>query len=355
MNVLQEMTKNTPTQLWCDSCDPREVGEALGWGATGVTSNPPLVLAAVKKQAEKWRNRAVELAATDATATEVDIAWQILEEASCATAKLLVPAFGDSGGEGGRMSVQVDPKLYRDADAMADQAERLSQLAPNIIVKIPATEAGVRAVEEATYRGVSILGTVLYTVSQALALAEAVERGLARREEEGLDNSDIHPRCAIMVGRLDDWLKAVVARDGMMLDPGHLEWAGVAVFKRAYELFEERGYRTRLLSAAFRNHMHWSQFIGGQVVVSPPFGWQQNYIASDLTVEDRMGLPVDAAALEGLAKVEDFLRAYEPDGMEPAEFDGFGATARTLRQFLGAMADLQSFVRDAILPEPIGK
>ena len=90
-------------------------------------------------------------------------------------------------------------------------------------------------------------------------MAEAVERGLKRREQEGKDIETMGPVCTIMVGRLDDWLKVVADKQDISVDPGVLEWAGVAVFKKTYRLFQERGYRIRLLSAAFRNHMHWSE------------------------------------------------------------------------------------------------
>ena len=56
-----------------------------------------------------------------------------------------------------------------------------------------------------------------------------------------------------------------IEKENIAIDPGYAEWAGVAVLKKAYRLFRERGYRTRLLSAAFRNHMHWSEFIGGDL------------------------------------------------------------------------------------------
>ena len=65
------------------------------------------------------------------------------------------------------------------------QAIRFSRLAPNMIVKIAATHAGIVAIEEATYRGISINATVSFTLPQAIAVAEAVERGLKRREAEG--------------------------------------------------------------------------------------------------------------------------------------------------------------------------
>ena len=127
------------------------------------------------------------------------------------------------------------------------QAEEFNGLAPNMIVKIPVTQAGIPAIEEATYRGISINATVCFTLPQCIAVAEAVERGLKRREREGKEIATMGPVCTIMVGRLDDWLKVLAEKNNVAIDPGYLEWAGVAVFKKTYQLFRERGYR----SAAF--------------------------------------------------------------------------------------------------------
>jgi len=161
------------------------------------------------------------------------------------------------------------------------------------------------------------------------------------------------PVCTIMVGRLDDWLKAVMEKENICVDPGYLEWAGVAVFKKAYAIFQERGYRLRLLSAAFRNHMHWSEFIGGDVVISPPCAWQKRYNASDIEVVPRIGKPVDRHIVdELLRRFDDFRRAWSEDGLRPDEFDLFGPTVRTLRQFNAACTDLAVLVRDFMLPNP---
>ena len=291
-------------------------------------------------------------AADNPTMSEAEIGWTAVRQMSVEAAEALLPAFERYAGRNGRLSVQTDPRLHRDGDALVAQAVEFAGLAPNIIVKIPATESGVAAMEEATYRGVSINATVSFSVPQALAVGEAVERGLRRREAEGLDISTMGPVVTIMVGRLDDWLKVVVARDGIDIDPEHLEWGGVAAFKQAYRIFGERGYRSRLLSAAFRNTLQWSEFIGGDVVISPPFAWQQKIQASGVSAEPRMDNPVDPAILESLLRLEDFRRAYEPDGMTPDEFATFGPTARTLRQFLAADADLDALVREVIIPNP---
>jgi len=200
---------------------------------------------------------------------------------------------------------------------------------------------------------VSINATVSFTVPQAIAVAEAIEAGLRRREAEGLDVASMGPVCTIMVGRLDDWIKQSADKARLVLDPGYYEWAGVAAFKKAYALYQERGYRTRLLSAAFRNVMHWSELVGGDVVISPPFDWQVRFNASGISPEPRIDEPVAPHVLEALyANLPEFRRAYDEDGMTPAEFDGFGATLRTLRQFLTANTDLEALVRDVVVPNP---
>jgi len=161
------------------------------------------------------------------------------------------------------------------------------------------------------------------------------------------------PVCTIMVGRLDDWLKVLAEKENITIEPGHLEWAGVAVFKKTYKIFEERGYRVRLLSAAFRNHMHWSEFIGGNVVISPPHAWQVRFNASDVVVRPRIDEPVDTRIVNELSKkFSDFRRASELGGLSIEQFDSFGATRRTLRQFITACHDLDGVVRDILIPNP---
>jgi transaldolase len=349
---LLRMVQETPTRLWNDSATPEELAASIGWGAVGATCNPVLALAALRSDLPRWENRIREYAEEHPTASESQVGWTMVKELSVQAAELLSDAFTEHAGRNGRLSVQTDPRLHRDADALVAQALDFDALAPNIIVKIPATEPGIRAMEEATYHGVSINATVSFTVPQAVAVAEAIERGLERREAEGLDVSRLGPVCTIMVGRLDDWLKALAARDGVAVDPAVLEWAGVAVFKRAHDIFLERGFRTRLLSAAFRNTLHWSELVGGDVVISPPYEWQLRLNASGIEPEPRIHVPVSSTVLDGLRGFADFRRAYGAEPMPVGDFEGFGATRRTLRQFLAASADLDAQVRDVLLPDP---
>jgi transaldolase len=348
-----QQTVRLGTDLWNDSSDPAELEYAIANGAVGATSNPPITLDVLRREPDRWRARARELYSSFPTWTESQITWQLYQEIALRGAAVLLPTFERTRGVHGRLSIQTDPAFYRDTDRMLEQGLRFAGLAPNLQVKFPTTRAGVVAIEEATYQGVNINATVSFTVPQALAVGEAVERALDRRASEGRPTSDMHPVCTIMVGRLDDWMRAFADRDGLSLTPGVADWAGVAAFKRAYGLYRERGFRTRLLAAAYRHHLHWSQLIGGDVVLSMPHAWQVRFNASSVEVRPRIDDPVDPAIVgELLDRVPDFGRAYEPDGLEVDAFDGFGATVRTLRQFMTASDELVAAIRDFVLPNP---
>jgi transaldolase len=251
------------------------------------------------------------------------------------------------------LSIQTDPALFRNRDALLEQAEAFSKLAPNMMVKVPATSAGIAMLEEATYRGVSLNVTVSFTVPQVIASAEAIERGLERREREGHNLSAMQPRVTMMVGRTDDWMKVVVKRDNIDINPEYLKWCGVACFKKAYSIYEARGYRARLLAAAYRNFGHWTEFVGGDVTLTIPYEWQLKFNESDVKPTPRMDVPVDPAIVDILyTSIPDYRRAYNEDGLAVEEFDTYGATVRTLRSFHEASHNFVGVIRDMMLPNP---
>ncbi|MDR1637797.1 MAG: transaldolase family protein [Treponema sp.] len=353
---LYEMTQKSPTEFWNDSCAQAELSDAITYGATGGTSNPTIVGQVLKKELDTWRPKIVELIKNNPTADEDFIAWRTMEMITVNAAKLLKPIYDKNKGRNGRLSIQTNTKYYRNAKAIVEQALYFNTLYPNNNIKLPVTKAGIEAIEELSYQGVSVNATVSFTVPQCIAVAEAVERGFKRREKEGKDVSSMSPVCTIMVGRLDDWLKVQCAKKGIVIDPGYLEWPGVAAAKRAYRLYKERGYRIRLLNAAFRNQFHWSEFIGGDMSMTITYDWQQRFNTSDVEVKNRIDDPVDPRIIADLEKkFPDFIRAYNEDGMKPEEFENFGSTRRTLLAFLESYADLVAVIRGIMITNPDAK
>lgn len=350
---LHEMTLTTPTTYWNDSCSVEELRYAIERGASGATSNPVIVLNVLKKEMHLWRERILQVIADHPSWAETQVSWYVYQELALSGARLLLPVHERQERRWGRLSIQTDPALYRNRDAILEQADHFSRLAPNMQVKIPATSAGIAMIEEATYRGINLNVTVSFSVPQVLAAAEAIERGLRRRDAEDRDSSTMSPVVTMMVGRNDDWMKVVVKRDGIDIDPAYLEWCGVACFKKAYGIFRERRYRARLLAAAYRNFLHWTEFVGGDVTLTMPWEWQVKYNESDVRPAPRMEVPVDRQIVDALyARIPDFRRAYDVDGLTVEEFDTFGPTVRTLRSFIEAWHTFVGSIRDFMLPNP---
>ena len=350
---LHQMAMTTPTQFWNDSSSVEELTYAIGNGAVGATSNPPITLNVLKKEMHLWKDYIQQTVREHPDWSETRISWQIFESIAANGAKLLLPVFEQMEHKRGRLSIQTDPANFAISDAILHQAVYFNTLGENMQVKIPVTKAGIAAIEEATYQGVNINATVSFTVPQVVAVGAAVERGLKRREAEGKDVSTMSPVCTLMVGRTDDWIKVLAKKNNVTIDPEYLEWPGVACFKKGYEIYQQRGYRTRLLSAAYRNFYHWTEFVGGNVTLTLPYEWQLKFNASDVKIEDRMQIPVKPEIIDALyGSFPDFRRAYDVDGMAIDEFDSYGATVRTLRSFIGAWHDLVAVIRDFILPDP---
>jgi transaldolase len=350
---LYQTATTTPTDYWNDSCSVEELTYAIGNGAVGATTNPQIVLMVLKKEMHLWHDRIERMIADNPTWDESEVAWKLIEEMAMHGAGLLAPIWQRHAGRKGRISIQTNPMFYRNWEAIVAQARHFDTLAPNMQVKMPVTKAGIRAIEECTYHGVNVNATVSFTVPQAIAVAEAVERGLDRRAAEGQDISHMAPVCTIMVGRNDDWMQVVAKRDAIDIDPSYLAWAGIATFKKAYGIWQERKYRVRLLAAAYRHLGHWSEFIGGDIVLTIPYEWQLKINASDIPVVSRIGDPVAAHIVDALyEKLPEFRKAYDENGLTVEEFDSYGATVRTLRGFIAAAHDLMAVVRDFMLPNP---
>lgn len=175
-----------------------------------------------------------------------------------------------TNGSDGRVSIQTDPRLYRDPQALLAQAERFSKLAPNIIVKIPATRIGLQVIERAVALGVSV--------------TEAIERGLpcAAATTPGWIR-DASSRS--WAGGSTTGSRSQPGAPGILFEPGVLDWAGVAAAKKAYGIFRERGHRSRLLVGAFRSHLLFCEFIGGDLVITIPAEWHDRIQASGIAVD----------------------------------------------------------------------
>ena len=337
-------------QWWNDSCDPAHLAEAVAQGATGATSNPVIVEATVSAHQDLWLPVVRQLAQAHPDDSSEAITWKLIAEMGRQAAEILRPVYEASNGARGYLSLQVNPEYNLDTDRMIVQAQELAALAPNIAIKLPTTECGLKAAEELVAQGVSVNTTVSFTVAQAVAAAEAIERGLDRYTASGHDASRIFPYVTIMVGRIGDSLKRTGSARGVQdMDEDALFRSGTLVFKYAAQLFQTRGYRSTLLAAAYRHEVQWSEIIGPNVLQSIPYAWWKAFNSSGATIRATVEEPINETAVQSLRQTfPEFDQFYQPDGLAIAEFQTFEASAATLDQFVAGYRTLVELVASTI-------
>jgi transaldolase len=327
-SYLSWLAHQTPTAWWHDSGDPVELDHGLAQGASGVTTNPVLTNHALKAHPQLWRSL---IGTLDPDLAPQERAITLMRAVVCGAAAKLATQHTASDGALGYVCAQVDPTKAGDREAMLTMARRYHTWAPNIAVKLPVTAAGLDVLEACVAEGITITATVSFTVPQVVAVAERHRRGAARAREAGITPG--HCFAVIMIGRLDDYLRDVAWDSKASVSEADIQKAGLAVSKRAYQIYQAQGYEAVLLVAALRGTYHMTELAGAELIMSIHPRYQAILLESGLPRERRIDLPVEPGAVERLLKMPEFVRSLEPDGMKPQEFIAFGATQRTLSQF----------------------
>ena len=203
----------------------------------GVTTNPTIFAGALSKGAA-YAEQMRELAAAGASVEEAVFA------ATCddvrAACDVFAPVYKASNGFDGRVSIEVDPRLARDAEGTAKMARELYERVgrENVMIKIPATQEGLRPIAETLAAGISVNVTLIFSLTRYREVINAYMLGLEQALENGKDLSTIHSVASFFVSRVDteiDTRLEAAGGDAVQLKGK----AGLANARLAYEVFEE--------------------------------------------------------------------------------------------------------------------
>lgn len=203
----------------------------------GVTTNPTIFAGALSKGAA-YAEQMRELAAAGASVEEAVFA------ATCDDVRnacdVFEPVYKASNGFDGRVSIEVDPRLARDAEGTAKMARELYERVgrENVMIKIPATQEGLRPIAETLAAGISVNVTLIFSLTRYREVINAYMLGLEQALENGKDLSTIHSVASFFVSRVDTEIDARLEAAGG--DAVQLKGkAGLANARLAYEVFEE--------------------------------------------------------------------------------------------------------------------
>ncbi|MFI8067483.1 transaldolase [Streptomyces sp. NPDC086033] len=246
--------------IWLDDLSRKRIesGNLAGLVATkhvvGVTTNPSIFQAAIGS-GEGYEEQLTDLATRGVT---VDEAVRMMTTADVrAAADVLRPVYDATGGRDGRVSIEVDPRLAHNTAATIAEAKQLAWLVdrPNVMIKIPATTAGLPAITEVIGLGISVNVTLIFSLERYREVMDAYLAGLEKAAKKGLDLSTIHSVASFFVSRVDseiDKRLTVLGTDRALALKGR---AALANARLAYEAYEDvfTGERWNSLGGARAN------------------------------------------------------------------------------------------------------
>ena len=204
----------------------------------GVTTNPTIFQLALSQghaydaQLAELAERGADVDATIRTATTDDV------RAAC---DVLRPQWEASDGVDGRVSIEVDPRLAHDTDKTILQAIELWKIVdrPNLLIKIPATRAGLPAITATLAEGISVNVTLIFSVDRHRAVMDAYLAGLEAAKAGGHDLTKIHSVASFFVSRVDTEIDKRLEKIGTEDALALRGQAGVANARLAYAAYEE--------------------------------------------------------------------------------------------------------------------
>ncbi len=323
----------------------------------GCTTNPPLSWQAVQSDPELWGRLVDKMIQANPSLGLKELVWLTYKEVVKRGAEMYLPIFEASGGRFGWISGQLDPRLFTETEEMVRDAEELSALSPNVMVKVPASMQGIEVVKILTSKGISTNTTVCFTLPQILASANAAMEGIRIAEQNGVNLGRWRAVITMMIGRLteQETLDIQAKRQNIELSWQDKHWFGIAVFRRAYRTLTENGYASKMLACSMRpgplvagKIRFWDvqKIAGGDIVYTcPPYVLEPLFeIGDDLIFRPEIEEEIPAEVMDKLMKIPYCLQAYDPNGLALEQFNSHPSTISTVETFSKGFAGLEEFI-----------
>ncbi len=324
----------------------------------GCTTNPPLSWQAVQSDIDfwgKWIDQAIQV---HPGATLEELTWLTYKEVVKRGAEMYLPIFEASKGRFGWISGQLDPRLFTETDKMVQDAEELSALSPNVMIKVPASMQGIEVVKILTSKGIGTNTTVCFTLPQIMASANAAMEGIRIAESNKVNMSKWRAVITMMIGRLTEQktLDVQAERRNIQLSWQDKHWFGIAVFRRAYRLLSEGGFASKMLACSMRvgplvagKMRFWDVELlaGGAIVYTcPPYVLEPLFeFGDELDFHPVIEAGVPHQVMDKLLKIPFCIQAYDPNGLELEQFNDHPSTVSTVEAFSKGFTGLEGFIR----------
>ncbi len=319
MSYFHRVSSQTRTRFWINNVTREQARLALENGATGCTQNPSFTYKMLVHPEEgeyaKDLYRKILREEPDDSEALVKLQRELVGE----VAKQFLPLYEQSGGQLGYVSIQGDP-FDESYDNIMEKARYNREAGPNIMIKIPATDHGIEAIEQCVREGIPLNCTEVFALQQVIDVMDAYERGA-----KGMKNPPV-VYISHIAGIFDQYLAAQAREQGIDISSDALWYAGKIVAQKVRAYMDDRNTPIKLINGGARGLQHFTEWVGGDV--SNTINWSgtaDKLIEQDPPVVRRFDAPVPPAILDELVnKLPDFEKAYFTGRLKPEEYEPFG-------------------------------
>jgi transaldolase len=327
----------------------------------GCTTNPPLSLTAVKNDPALWNEWIDDLIASNPGLELNEYFWLTYKEVIRRGAEMMMPIWEASGGRFGYISGQLDPRLLTDVDKMVETAQEIRAIAPNLMIKVPASTEGVEVVRILTSMAIPTNVTTCFTIPQIWAVANAAAAGVEIAKEKGIVMDNWRAVITMMIGRLTEnpALEQQAQRRGIQLTWADKHWLGIYIFRKAFHLLKDNALPSKMLACSMRygplvggkNHFWDIEKIAGDIVYTmPPYVLKPLFQkCGELTFDEEILYEdVPYEVIDKMSKIPYVLQSWDENGMEIDQFNSHPATIATAEIFSKASLGLEQYVGERL-------
>ena len=319
-DYFKRVAAMTPTQFWINNVTEEEARMAIEAGAVGCTQNPSfaynMLVHPTKSEEARKVLREILKEEKDDSMVEVKLQRALVAK----IAKIFYPIYEATNGELGYVSIQGDP--YDESyETIMRLAHFNREAGENIMIKIPATDDGIKAIEQCAAEGIPLNCTEVMSMDQTIDVLDAYERGIAR----GCGKAPV-VYISHIAGIFDEYLGKVVKAENIDISPDALYLAGKACAQKVRYYMDLRGGKVKLINGGARGLQHFTEWVGGNV--SNTINWlgtADKLLEKDAPVVPCFNNPVPLDVIDELVKkIPDFRKGYFTGSLKPEEYHDYG-------------------------------
>ncbi len=331
----------TPTKMWINNVTRQEAQLAINAGAVGCTQNPSYTWKMITHPEEKPYALGILDDCIKETDDDNDVVCRFQRKLITGIAEVFMQVYEKTNGEHGYVSIQGDPIHEEDPQVIIDEARLNRDICPNMMIKIPATAAGLEAMNVLIAENTPLNATEVMGVSQFIDVCEMYHKIIKETKTKPV------MYFSLITGIYDEWLHKEVDKLGININPDILYQAGMVIAKKVVQMRDDRGYELGFIGGGVRGLQHFTEMVGGDVCIT--MNWQghaDKLLELDLPVVSRLFNPVQPDVLDQLLTVKPFVQAYMNDGLTVEEYEEYGPVEYFRDMFVSAWKNVRQVVKE---------